>query len=70
MEKLAIDGGSKVRETPFPKRAPFGQKEEELLLEAVRSQNLFGKSGKFVKKWEESFAEFYGVRFRWHEWVV
>ena len=61
MEKLAIDGGSKVRETPFPKRAPFGQK-EALLLEAVRSQNLLGKSGKF--------AEFYGVRFRWHEWVV
>jgi perosamine synthetase len=63
MEKLAIDGGSKVRETPFPKRKPFGKREEDLLIEAVRSQNLFGKSGKFVKELEDSFAEFYGVNY-------
>jgi perosamine synthetase len=61
MEKLAVDGGRKVRESPFPKRAPFGAREEELLIEAVRSQNLFGKSGRFVKEFEASFANVYGV---------
>ena len=49
MEKLAIHGGPKVRTSPFPERAPFGQREEELLIAAVRSQNLFGKSGRFVR---------------------
>jgi len=60
-EALAIDGGDPVRTEPFPGRAPFDQTEEELLLEAVRSQNLFGKSGTFVKKLEQEFADFYGV---------
>ena len=40
MEKLAIHGGPKVRTEPFPERAPFGEREEELLLQAVRSQTL------------------------------
>ena len=30
MEKLAIDGGPKVRTTPFPSRAPFGEREERV----------------------------------------
>ena len=47
MAKLAIVGGRKVRTRPFPARTPFGQREEELLLDAVRSQNLFGKSGRY-----------------------
>ena len=62
-EKLAIDGGEKVRTTPFPKRTPFGQKEEDLLIQAVRSQNLFGKSGTFVKEFEQKFAELYGMNY-------
>lgn len=61
-EKLAIDGGPKVRTTPFPNRTPFGKREEELLLQAVRSQNLFGKSGTFVPEFEKKFAEFYGMK--------
>ncbi|MCY3765530.1 MAG: hypothetical protein OXH06_08890 [Gemmatimonadetes bacterium] len=64
MEELAIDGGKKVRARPFPARAPFGQREEELLLDAVRSQNLFGKSGRYVKEFAASFSDFYGVRSR------
>ncbi|MCZ6634619.1 MAG: DegT/DnrJ/EryC1/StrS family aminotransferase, partial [bacterium] len=59
-EKLAIDGGPKVRTEPFPERTPYGKQEEDLLLQAVRSQNLFGKSGTFVKALEEKFAAFYG----------
>ena len=62
MEKLAIHGGSKVRTDPFPERAPFGEREEELLLQAVRSQTLFAKSGTFVKELEKEFAAFYGTQ--------
>ncbi|MDA0746517.1 MAG: DegT/DnrJ/EryC1/StrS family aminotransferase, partial [bacterium] len=63
MEKLALEGGSQVRTSPFPTRKPFGEREEELLLEAVRSQNLFGKNGTFVPAFEEKFAELYGMKF-------
>ncbi len=63
MEKLAIHGGPKVRTRPFPARAPFGAREEELLIAAVRTQNLFGKSGRFVREFEEAFADLYGVRY-------
>ena len=62
MEKLAIHGGSKVRTEPFPERTPFGEREEELLLQAVRSQTLFVKSGTFVKGLEKEFAAFYGTQ--------
>ena len=62
MEKLAIHGGSKVRTEPFPERTPFGEREEELLLQAVRSQTLFVKSGTFVKELETEFAAFYGTQ--------
>lgn len=63
MARLAIHGGPKVRTRPFPERTPFGQREEELLIDAVRSQNLFGKSGRFVREFERAFADFYGVRY-------
>jgi perosamine synthetase len=63
VSKLAIDGGEPVRTTPFPGRKPFGVEEEALLLQAVRSQNLFGKSGTFVPRFEKAFAELYGVKY-------
>ncbi len=63
MARLAIHGGPKVRTRPFPDRTPFGLREEEFLIDAVRSQNLFGKSGRFVKDFERAFADFYGVRY-------
>ena len=61
--KLAIYGGKKVRETPFPSRKPFSSREEELLIQAVRSQNLFGKSGTMVRDFEKRIANFYGASF-------
>ena len=61
--KLAIYGGKKVRETPFPNRKPFSSREEELLIQAVRSQNLFGKSGTMVRDFEKRIANFYGASF-------
>ncbi|GIX07987.1 MAG: aminotransferase DegT [Candidatus Poribacteria bacterium] len=63
MTRLAIDGGTPVRTRPFPPRRPFGEKEEQYLLEAVRSQNLFGKSGTFVPRLESAFAQFYGRQY-------
>jgi len=61
MEKLAVDGGAKVRTTPFPRRTPFGEEEVQLVTEAIRSQNLFQWSGHFVKDFEREFAALYGV---------
>jgi len=63
VSELAINGGTPTRTEPFPGRRPFGEEEEALLLEAVRSQNLFGKSGTFVPQFEKAFAEFYGVKY-------
>ena len=63
MSDLAINGGAKVRTSPFPSRKPFGREEEDFLVEAVRSQNLFGKTGTFVPRFEKAFAELYGVKY-------
>ena len=59
-DKLAVDGGTPVRTTPFPGRRPYTEREEELVLEAIRSQNLFGKNGNFVPQLEEKYAAFMG----------
>jgi len=61
MAKLAIDGGTPVRTRPFPPRRPFGDREVELVTQAIRSQNLFGPSGTMVPELERRFAALYGV---------
>jgi dTDP-4-amino-4,6-dideoxygalactose transaminase len=61
--QLAINGGEPYRKTPFPQRTPFGDREIELLTEAVRSQNLFGLGGKMTTAFEEGFAKLYGTRY-------
>jgi len=58
--RLAALGGTPVRTIPFPPRRPFGAREEELVIQALRSQNLFGKSGVMVPRLEKEFADFYG----------
>jgi len=63
MDALALHGGPAIRHTPFPSRHPFGPREEELLLQALRSQDLFGKSGTMVKEFQRRFASFYGVKY-------
>ena len=63
MDKLAIEGGLSVRKEPFTIRRPFGNEEEVLLIQAVRSQILFGKNGVFVKAFEKTFEKFYGVTY-------
>lgn len=64
MTKLAIHGGEPFRnstEHPFPIRAPFGDREIELVTEALRSQNLFRWGGTMVPEFEKQFAALYGV---------
>ena len=59
---LAIEGGNPVRRAYFPARTPFGEREAELVLEALLSQNLFGPTGTQVKAFEHGFAQLYGMR--------
>jgi dTDP-4-amino-4,6-dideoxygalactose transaminase len=58
---LAIRGGSPYRTEPFPPRAPFGDREVELVTEAIRSQNLFGPGNCKVPAFERGFAALYGL---------
>jgi perosamine synthetase len=58
---LAIDGGTPVRTKPFPSRAPFGDREVELVTAAIRSQSLF--RGPMVKQFEEGFARLYDAQY-------
>ena len=69
-EQLAVNGGTPVRTTPFPGRRPYTEREEELVLEAIRSQNLFGKNGTFVPRLEEQYAAFCRWVERTHEDAV
>ena len=63
MARLAIDGGQPHRKQPFPKRAPFGDEEIELVAKAIRSQNLFGLGGPMVGEFEKRFAALYGAKY-------
>lgn len=58
---LALEGGTPVRTRPFPPRRPFGEREIELLRQAVLSQNLFGPTGELLPRFCEAFAHLYGV---------
>jgi perosamine synthetase len=58
---LAIDGGTPVRTRPFPPRAPFGDREVELVTKAIRSQNLF--RGPMVEQFEAGFAGLYDAKY-------
>jgi len=62
MEKLAINGGKKIRNKPFPARAPFGKEEIKNVTAALKSQNLFAFNGTFGKRFERDFAAYYGVK--------
>jgi perosamine synthetase len=61
MELLAQHGGPRVREHPFPERAPFGEEAERLAIEAIRSQNLYGIEGPMTLRFEDGFARLYGA---------
>lgn len=60
--KLALEGGTPIRQEPFPKRKPFGSEEIKLVTEAIESQNLFYTEGNKTTQFEKEFAKKYGVK--------
>ncbi|SFA92119.1 dTDP-4-amino-4,6-dideoxygalactose transaminase [Cohnella sp. OV330] len=54
--RLAVDGGNPVRTHPFPDWPIFGELEEKLVLETVRSGNWGGVNPDKIKSFEEKFA--------------
>lgn len=65
MSRLALLGGSPVKEEPFPRWPVFGPEEERALLEVLRSGKWGAVDGHRVKEFEKRFAAFqeaeYGV---------
>lgn len=64
---LAIDGGEKVRSTPFPPRRLFGEEEKlaamALFDAAIESGSAFGYNGPEEEAYEREFAEMMGGGF-------
>ncbi len=63
--KLAVNGGKKVREKPFPAYNTIGQEEEEAVLRVLRS----GKLSTFLGTWHNDFFGGYEVRALEEEWA-
>ena len=61
-DKLAIDGGTPIRTTPFPAWPIYDEREERNLLEVLHS-GQWGIGGAKVAQFEQRFAEFQGARF-------
>lgn len=61
--RLAVDGGSPVRTQPFPEWPIFGELEEKLLLETVRSGNWGGVNPDKIKSFEEKFARLHDAKY-------
>lgn len=61
-EKLAIDGGPKVREAPFPPWPALGDEDIAAVVEVLRSGRLTQLTGVVVAAFEEAFAAWNGSR--------
>jgi dTDP-4-amino-4,6-dideoxygalactose transaminase len=62
-ERLAIDGGIPARKNRVPAWPIFGEREEELLLEVLRSGDWGTLTGTRVKTFERQFAAFQAAAF-------
>ncbi len=61
-EMLARDGGTPVRERPFPAWPVWDEREERALLEALRSGHWGEIDGSMVERFQERFAALQGAR--------
>ena len=62
MSKLAINGGSPVKTSEFPKWPQYGEKEAEALNRVLNS-GVWGTLGSEVLKFNEKFAEYQGAKY-------
>src|SRR5215213_7105219 len=64
IDRLAIDGGERVRVEPLPgeRGRAMGQDEIDAVTRVIRSGQLGRHGGSFVKQLERSFAKMYGVK--------
>ena len=63
MGKLAIDGGTPAKTTPYSTGKRFGDEELKELKEALDQNTLFYAKGGKVKKMCEEFAKMHGVKY-------
>jgi dTDP-4-amino-4,6-dideoxygalactose transaminase len=61
-DKLAIEGGSPVREKPFPAWPIWDEREEKALLDVLHSGRWGELDGDKVHAFERAFAEYQGAR--------
>src|SRR5438105_266934 len=62
-ESLAIDGGRKTREAPWPKWPVWGEEEERALLDVLHSGKWWYVGGRKYPEYEEAFARFQDAKF-------
>ena len=62
-ERLAIHGGSRARETPFPPRRRHGERDLQYLREVIESDVLFYFAGTKVFEFQKRFAQMYGRKY-------
>jgi len=60
---LAINGGKPVRTKPFPVPQRFEGNELRYLEEALQQNTLFYYAGNFVKRFTQTFAEMYDMKY-------
>lgn len=62
-DKLAILGGTRIKETAFGTGSRFGEEEVKELVEALNQNTLFYHFGGKVKQFLDKFNEIYGVKY-------
>ncbi len=63
MAELAIDGGQKTREQPFPGSRDIGREELKELMDVIWSQQLNRVGGTKVDGFEREFSQLYGSKY-------
>ena len=63
MAELAINGGTPVREKPFPKWPVWGEDEMDGIAEVIKSGKWGSLHGTKVKEFESKFAAFQGAQY-------
>src|ERR1051326_378546 len=60
---LAIEGGTKVREKGWPRWPVWDEREEQAVLDVIRSGQWWSVGGSRVPEFEKVFAEFHDARY-------